>query len=173
MNQDEFIDLCIMCGCDYTANIPGIGPIKAFKYIQECKSIEGVIKRIDKENTNPQKKTRYQVPENFNYEQSRELFKNPDVETDKAKLQEMIKWNNPDEEGLKQFLVEQKGFTEIKVDNGIKKLKSCKGKTNQARLDCFFKAKPAVASSIPATKAKQIITAKGPQAKKSMPVVKK
>lgn len=28
---------------------------------------------------------------------------------------------------------------EVKVDNGIKKLKACSGKSNQARLDCFFK----------------------------------
>ena len=33
MSMDEFIDLCILCGCDYTTNINGVGPIKAFKYI--------------------------------------------------------------------------------------------------------------------------------------------
>ena len=40
------------------------------------------------ENENPNKKKKYQVPDNFNYEQSRELFKNPNVENDKAKLEE-------------------------------------------------------------------------------------
>jgi flap endonuclease-1 len=30
MTMDEFIDLCIMCGCDYTHSIGGIGPVKAF-----------------------------------------------------------------------------------------------------------------------------------------------
>ena len=79
MNQDEFIDLCILCGCDYTTNIPGIGPIKAFKYMEECKNIETIISKIEKENENPNKKKKYQVPENFRFEQSRELFKKPDV----------------------------------------------------------------------------------------------
>ena len=25
MSQDEFIDLCILCGCDYTCTIPRVG----------------------------------------------------------------------------------------------------------------------------------------------------
>ena len=39
-------------------------------------------------------------------------------------------------------MITQKGFQEIKVENGLKKLKNCQGKANQARLDCFFKAGP-------------------------------
>jgi len=34
----------------------------------------------------------------------------------------MIKWTKPDEEALKAFLVNEKGFTEQKVDSGLKKL---------------------------------------------------
>jgi flap endonuclease-1 len=35
MDQDQFIDFCILCGCDYTPKIPQIGPIKAYKMIKE------------------------------------------------------------------------------------------------------------------------------------------
>ena len=119
-----------MCGCDYTPNIPGIGPIKAFNYIQEQKNIENVIAKIEKENDNPNKKKKYQVPDNFNFIKSRELFKQPDVINDKAVLEAALKWNKPDDDGLKEFLVNQKGFMEIKVENGLKKLKSCQGKSN-------------------------------------------
>lgn len=101
MNQDEFIDLCILCGCDYTTNIPGIGPIKAFKYVEECKTIEEVMAKIEKENENPNKKKKYQIPDNFFFKEARELFKNPDVIKDKAELEGQLKWNKPDEEGLK------------------------------------------------------------------------
>ena len=31
--MEQFVDVCILCGCDYTTNIPGIGPIKAYNYI--------------------------------------------------------------------------------------------------------------------------------------------
>jgi len=44
MTMAEFIDLCILCGCDYTKHIKGVGPIKAFKYIKEHKTIEEVLK---------------------------------------------------------------------------------------------------------------------------------
>jgi len=29
LTMEKFIDVCILCGCDYTTNIAGIGPIKA------------------------------------------------------------------------------------------------------------------------------------------------
>jgi hypothetical protein len=32
--QDQFIDFCILCGCDYAGTIKGIGPAKALKAIQ-------------------------------------------------------------------------------------------------------------------------------------------
>jgi flap endonuclease-1 len=75
MNMDELIDLCIMCGCDYTHSIGNIGPIKAFKLIKEQKNIEGILEAIKKVNEDPDKKQKYIIPENFLYEESRQLFK--------------------------------------------------------------------------------------------------
>ena len=31
LTRDQFIDLCILCGCDYTDKIPGIGPVRALQ----------------------------------------------------------------------------------------------------------------------------------------------
>jgi len=42
--------LCILCGCDYTEKIEGIGPITAYKLIKEFKCIENVIEHVKKEN---------------------------------------------------------------------------------------------------------------------------
>lgn len=66
-NMDEFIDFCILCGCDYTPSIPKIGPVNALKIIQKYRSIDSFIK----ENENLKK---YIIPENFNYLLARELF---------------------------------------------------------------------------------------------------
>jgi flap endonuclease-1 len=33
LTQEEFVDLCILCGCDYTNTIGGIGPVKAYRFI--------------------------------------------------------------------------------------------------------------------------------------------
>lgn len=101
-----------MCGCDYTKSIGGIGPVKAFKFIKDFEDIESVLKQLDKEMDDPKKKQKYIIPAEFKYKESRELFNNPEVIKDKAELEAMIKFNKPDEEALKAFLVNEKGFTE-------------------------------------------------------------
>lgn len=67
MNMAEFIDLCIMCGCDYTHSIGGIGPVKAFKLIQDNRNIETVLEKINESNDDPKKKQKYIIPDNFLY----------------------------------------------------------------------------------------------------------
>jgi len=64
------------------------------------------------------------VPAEFLYKESRELFKNPEVITEKDALEALIKFNKPDEEELKAFLINEKGFTENKVESGLSKLKN-------------------------------------------------
>lgn len=68
IDQQSFVDLCILCGCDYTANISGMGPVTALRYVTEQRTIEGVIRRIKNENMNPKKKKPFIIPEEFNYE---------------------------------------------------------------------------------------------------------
>lgn len=61
INQDEFIDLCILCGCDYTCTIPKIGPVNALKLIIKHRSIENL--------------PIPNLPETFDYITARKLFK--------------------------------------------------------------------------------------------------
>ena len=42
LTREEFVDLCILLGCDYCATIRGIGPKKAVELIKQYKSIEKV-----------------------------------------------------------------------------------------------------------------------------------
>jgi flap endonuclease-1 len=42
LKSEEFLDLCIMCGCDYNKNIFRVGPEKAYKHLQKYSSIEGI-----------------------------------------------------------------------------------------------------------------------------------
>lgn len=67
----KFIDLCILLGCDYCDTIRGIGPKRAFELVSQYKCIEEILKNIDK--------SKYTVPEDWNYEQARQLFINPVV----------------------------------------------------------------------------------------------
>eukprot|EP00904_Undaria_pinnatifida_P004618 jgi/Undpi1/14157/HiC_scaffold_9.g03808.m1 len=45
--HEKFIDLCVLCGCDYTGSIKGIGPKKALALIRQHGTIEEILKHID------------------------------------------------------------------------------------------------------------------------------
>lgn len=103
ISMDQFIDFCILCGCDYCGTIRGIGAKTAYQLIKQHKSIEGVLENIDKE--------KFPVPDPFPFKEARECFKNPLV-TPGAELQ--IKWGEVDEAGLKKFLVQVGLFPRLK-----------------------------------------------------------
>lgn len=37
LSHENFIDLCVLCGCDYTGSIKGIGPKKALALIRQVR----------------------------------------------------------------------------------------------------------------------------------------
>ncbi|XP_044745801.1 flap endonuclease 1 [Coccinella septempunctata] len=127
LNQDEFIDLCILLGCDYTDSIKGIGPKKAISLITEHKSIEKILEHIDK--------SKYPPPEDWNFKEARRLFKKPEV-TDPETIE--LKWSPPDEEGVVKYLCGDKQFSEDRVRNGLKKIIKSRSGSTQSRLDSFF-----------------------------------
>lgn len=53
-----------------------------------------------------------------------------------------FKWEKPDMDGLVQFLVTEKGFSEDRVRAGGKRLEKSLGSAQQVRLDGFFKVIP-------------------------------
>jgi len=131
MDQTQFIDLCILLGCDYVDKIKGIGPKKAIELVKKHKTIECILENLDK--------TKYPPPENWMYEEARRLFVSPEV-TPAAEVE--LKWEKPDEEGLVKYMCEEKGFAEERIRNGIKKLVKAKSGATQGRLDSFFKVLP-------------------------------
>jgi flap endonuclease-1 len=42
MTDEEFVDFCIMCGCDYNERIRNVGTVKSYKYIKEYGSIDDI-----------------------------------------------------------------------------------------------------------------------------------
>ncbi|XP_052192117.1 flap endonuclease 1 isoform X1 [Diospyros lotus] len=138
LTMDQFIDLCILCGCDYCDSIRGIGGQTALKLIRQHGSIEKILENINKE--------RYQIPEDWPYQEARRLFKEPLVFSDDGQLD--IKWGAPDEEGLIKFLVNENGFNNDRITKAIEKIKAAKNKSTQGRrLESFFK--PVVSTSAP------------------------
>lgn len=64
MTHDNFIDYCILSGCDYSDTINQIGPVTAYNIIIKHGSIENYL------SVNPDKNK-----ETFNYIEAREIFK--------------------------------------------------------------------------------------------------
>merc|ERR1719373_513348 len=134
--MEHFIDICILCGCDYCPSIRGIGPKKAYEYIKKYNDIEGLLEKIKTEPT----LQRFVVPEDWQYQKARQLFVSPDV-TDKPDLPKFT-WDLPKEKELTEYLVDRMNFSLERVNKGIDRLKACKKKGQQKRLDNFFKVMP-------------------------------
>jgi flap endonuclease-1 len=132
LNYEEFIDFCILSGCDYCETIKGIGSKNALKLIKKHKNIESIIENLS---------DKYKVPKSLedNLNTIRELFKNPNVIP--ANDIELI-FTGPDIDGILQFLVEEKGFNSDRVKKVIDKI--TKIDKNQTAIDMFFKNKKTI-----------------------------
>jgi len=115
--MDEFIDLCILCGCDYTCTIKGIGPGRSIKMIKKHRSIEQAVKFLDP--------AKHQISPDFQFKEAAVLFKTPDcTPPDEVKME----WKPADEEGIIQFLVTEKGFNKERIESGLKRIKPPRAK---------------------------------------------
>ena len=65
ITYSQFIDICILSGCDYCPSIYKLGPINSYNLIKENGTIENSMDTICK---------KYNVPEDFNYKRARQLF---------------------------------------------------------------------------------------------------
>lgn len=132
ITYEQFIDFCILCGCDYCETIKGIGPKTALKLVRKHGNIETILENLP---------TKYIVPSSLkdNLEEVRELFKNPDVKPAKDIEFKLVK---PDSEGIINFLVGQKGFSRDRVVKVIDKITlKVKVDEKQPTIDTFFKLK--------------------------------
>lgn len=60
MNREQFVQICIMAGCEYLPSIPGVGLVVALKHFQKHKTVEEVIIQLKK---NKSKKDK--MPEDY------------------------------------------------------------------------------------------------------------
>lgn len=132
----QFVDLCILLGCDYLDPVPKVGPTTALKLIREHGTLEKVVDAIEKDS-----KKKYTLPEDWPYKDARDLFFEPDVRKADDPLCD-FKWDKPDVEGLVHFLVTEKGFSEDRVRSAGARLEKNLKTSQQARLEGFFKPVP-------------------------------
>uniref|UniRef100_A0A1L8DXJ7 Flap endonuclease 1 n=1 Tax=Nyssomyia neivai TaxID=330878 RepID=A0A1L8DXJ7_9DIPT len=110
---DQFIDLCILLGCDYCESIKGVGPKRAIELITQYKTIETILEKIDMK--------KYSVPENWNFDEARKLFKDPEIQNPQTVE---LKWTDPDEEGIvKLLLCGHRHFNEDRIRFVVQEIK--------------------------------------------------
>lgn len=131
LDMPKFIDLCILLGCDYTESLKGIGIKRGLNLIKKHETIEKILEneKID-------------VTDSFKYQKAREMFNclsEIDVEVDLKDF--VIKRDKIDLEQIKDYLVKEKNFDEVRVIKGVEKFLSFRNKSKQSNLDVFFSKK--------------------------------
>ncbi|XP_068196435.1 probable flap endonuclease 1 homolog isoform X3 [Antennarius striatus] len=102
ISHQEFVDLCILLGCDYCDKIAGLGPKRALTLIQTHRTIENVILHVNRK-THP-------VPHFWKYNEARKIF----LGAPQSVTIELA-WTEPDEEAIVKFLCDVKHVKENRV----------------------------------------------------------
>jgi flap endonuclease-1 len=109
INYSNFVEMCVISGCDYSKGIKGVGIFKAYELIQEHNSLEKFISSY---------------PSLFEDEMSlleaRELFYNPKT-YDPNDI--YLAWNTPKFDELIDFMCFSKGFNLDRVESAYNRLK--------------------------------------------------
>jgi flap endonuclease-1 len=114
--QQEFIDLCILLGCDYVNHIDGIGVKRAKDIIDEYRSIDNFL-----EKSNEIKNKKYEVDNDYinKVNKARNYFLNgPSI----IYSNNQLKLGSLDQKKIKELLINKYSYSKIKVDKIIKKI---------------------------------------------------
>ncbi|XP_039458740.1 probable flap endonuclease 1 homolog isoform X2 [Oreochromis aureus] len=120
IGRKEFVDLCILLGCDYCEKIPGLGPKRALTLIQKHRTIEDVVLHINKK-THP-------VPNIWKYREARKIF----LDGPQSSAPELI-WTEPNEEALVEFLCHTKRVKEERIRNRMVKFRTMRENKREER----------------------------------------
>lgn len=139
ITHEEFVDLCILLGCDYCDKIAGLGPKRALTLIQQHRNIENVVLHVNRK-THP-------VPQFWKYKEARKLFLHPP----QTVAPELV-WTEPDEEALVEYLCHTKHVKEHRVRGRMEKFRQTRekrqkdreeekaaGRNRQTRMEDFFR----------------------------------
>ena len=163
LTHAEFVDLCILLGCDYCDSIRGVGPKTALKLIREHGTIEKILENLDR--------SKYGIPDSWipkevrDKKRKKEMEDNEDTDDEKeAKKNETkededdedlipiyvgartlfnehevlhkvdLKWKPCQPEELTKFLVEEMGFNAARVQSSIEKLQKAYKATSKPQM---------------------------------------
>lgn len=127
MEFKEFVDFCILLGCDYASTLPGIGPMKSENLIRKHHSIENILSELN--------------ITDYKYQHAREAFFTLTSKHDIKNI--AINWKFYNRDGVVQFLTSL-NFDMTRIKNGLERFEKCRNtdKGHQIKLtDMFAKKK--------------------------------
>ncbi|MDH3780884.1 MAG: flap structure-specific endonuclease, partial [Nitrosopumilus sp.] len=120
LTREELIDVGILIGTDFNPNgFERIGPKTAMKMIKQHSRLEDI----------PQIQEQLQE---IDFQQIRQIFLNPDV----ADVDEIV-FNEVDYDGITSYLVNERSFSEDRIQTTLNRLKKALEKKSQ-NLDQWF-----------------------------------
>ena len=108
---EQFIELCILFGCDYCPNLNDIKYNVMFEAYNKHKNIESTLVEL--------KSHGYNIPEKFDYHDAKKYFSNS---THTPVEKEYLKLRKPESEKIIELLVGKYGLIKYKVINKVIKL---------------------------------------------------
>ncbi len=112
LSREQFVDLCILLGTDYTTTLPRIGYKLALALIKKYKNIEAIIAAILESGG--------QLPADFDYLAARAQFMAPVVNEDLVAPE--IGGRQIDLVALREFLIDIHGLSAARVNKTLDKL---------------------------------------------------
>ena len=163
LTHDQFVDLCILLGCDYCDTIRGVGPKTALKLIREHGNIETILKHVANipkygipEGWLPPKKETNEADDNGsdnegedndkgNKEEKEEQEEEEEFIPDYVQARKLfhehevitdvdLKWKPCQVEELTKFLVDEQGFNPERVKANIEKLQAAYKKNQKPQM---------------------------------------
>ena len=119
LTREQLVDMCILMGTDYNEGVKGIGPVKAYKLIKKYGTLERVLEGES-------------ISLGADIDAIRNIFLNPPATADYE-----LKWEDVDEDGLIEFLVEERGFQRERVKKAIERLRKARIKGKQSTLESY------------------------------------
>ena len=111
LTHEEFIELCILFGCDYCHNLSNIKVMEIYNIYIKYKSIEKTLEEL--------KLLNYNIPDVFEYKEAKEYF----VESVHTDIDEKsLKLLKPDNNKLLDLLVNKYGLIKYKIISKLNQL---------------------------------------------------
>ena len=145
--QEQFIEFCILCGCDYLPHLARMGPKTAAQILQREGSLKAVVRCIQ----GGQGPKGCSIPEKWDWSSAKQLFQKGAKELSADALDALKTQQAKDRaklcdfEQMRQLLVEKHQFSSSRVDTMVERLRKALapgGAASNRRIESFFSASP-------------------------------